>query len=270
MQVGLKRKLSAEELMLLNCDVGEDFSESVGQQGDQTNLPKENQAWILIRRTDAEAEALILSPPDVKSWLFGKDPDAGKDWRQEEKGTTEDEMLGWHHRLDGHEFEQILGDSEEQRSLACCSPWGRKELEMIEWLNWACPFLRARLSHSFGNSISIFHSVPTCIYWECRLLLFLPLKICQAALLLFLSHGGRIIFTPFCFANHPNLGWCRLLVTYFQRKVEFRWVTTRDKTFCFYSPLNPQGALFFQSGANLRFIGMLDLPCSRKGILSPH
>ena len=157
-----------------------------------------------------------------------------------------------------------------QGSLACCSPWGRKELEMIEWLNWACPFLRARLSHSFGNSISIFHSVLTCIYWECRLLLFLPLKICQAALLLFLSHGGRIIFTPFCFANHPNLGWCRLLVTYFQRKVEFCWVATRDKTFCFYSPLNPQGALFFQSGANLRFIGMLDLPSSRKGILSPH
>ena len=75
-------------------------------------------------------EAPRLSPPDVKSWLIEKDPDPGKDWRQEEKETTEDEMLGWHHWLNGHEFEQTLGDSEWQGSLACCSPWGRKELDM--------------------------------------------------------------------------------------------------------------------------------------------
>ena len=86
---------------------------------------KGNQSWIFIRRTDAEAP--ILWPPDVKSWLIGKDPDTGKDWRQEEKGTTEDEMAGWHHRLDGHEFEQTLGDNEGQGSLACCSQWGHKE-----------------------------------------------------------------------------------------------------------------------------------------------
>ena len=82
--------------------------------------PKGNQPWIFIGRTDAEAEAPVLWLPHVKSQLIGKDPDAGKDWRQEEKGTTEDEMIGWHHRLNGHEFEQPPGDSEGQESLACC------------------------------------------------------------------------------------------------------------------------------------------------------
>ena len=90
--------------MLLNCGVGEDSWESLGLQGDQTVNPKGNLSWIFIGRTDAETEAPVLWPPDVKNWLIGKDSDAGKDWRQEEKGTTEDEMAGWHHRLDGHEF----------------------------------------------------------------------------------------------------------------------------------------------------------------------
>ena len=88
--------------------------------------PKGDQPWILIGRTDAETEAPILWPPDVKSWLIGKDRDAGKDWGQEEKGTTEDEMAGWHHQLDGHEFEQAPGVGDGQRSLACCSPCGHK------------------------------------------------------------------------------------------------------------------------------------------------
>ena len=88
--------------------------------------PKGNQSWILIGRTDAEAETPILWPPDVKNWLI-EDPDARKDWRQEEKGTTEDEMVGWHYQLNGYEFEQTLGDSERQGSLACCSPWSRQE-----------------------------------------------------------------------------------------------------------------------------------------------
>ena len=82
-----------------------------------------------------EAETLILWLPDVKNWLIGKDPDAGKDWRQEEKGMTEDAMVGWHHWLDGHEFEQALGSGYGQRSLACCSPWGHKESDTTEWLN---------------------------------------------------------------------------------------------------------------------------------------
>ena len=90
---------------------------------------------MFIGRTDAETEAAILWPPHAKSWLIGKDPDAGKGWRQEDKGTTEDEMVGWYHQLDGHKFEQSPEDSEGQESLACCSPWGRKELDMAKWLS---------------------------------------------------------------------------------------------------------------------------------------
>ena len=98
--------------------------------------PKGNQSWMFIGMTDAEAEVPILWPPDAKRWLIWKDPDAGKDWRQEEKGTTEDEMVAWHHRSDGHEFEQASGIGDGQGSLACCSPWGHKESDMTERLNW--------------------------------------------------------------------------------------------------------------------------------------
>ena len=98
--------------------------------------PKGSQSWIFIRSTDAEAEAPILWPPDAKNWLTGKDPDAGQDWRQEEKEMTEDEMVGWYHQLNGHEFEQALGVGDGQGSLACCSPWGHKESDTTEQLNW--------------------------------------------------------------------------------------------------------------------------------------
>ena len=136
MWVGLWRKLSTEELMLLNCGVGEDSWESLGQQGDQTSQSWRKSVLNIHWSTDAEAETPIFWPPDVKNWLIGKDPDAGKDWGQEEKGTTEDEMVGWHHRPDGHEFEQALGVGDGQGSLACYSPWGCKESDMTEWLNW--------------------------------------------------------------------------------------------------------------------------------------
>ena len=92
--------------------------------------PKGDQSWVFIGRTDAEAETPNLWPPDIKKWLFGKGPDAGKDWSQE-KGTTEDEMAGWH-----HEFEQALGVGDGRRSLACCSPRCHKESDRTEWLNW--------------------------------------------------------------------------------------------------------------------------------------
>ena len=97
--------------MLLNCGAGEDSWESLELQGDQT----------LIGRTDAEAEAPILWSPDAKSWLSREDTDAGEDWGQEEKGTTEDEMVGWHHRLNGREFEELQEMVKDQGSLACCS-----------------------------------------------------------------------------------------------------------------------------------------------------
>ena len=98
--------------------------------------PEGNQSWIFIGRTDVEAEAPILGPPDAKKWLIGKDPDTRKDWRQEEKTTTEDEMVGWHHQLDGHEFEQAPGVGDGHGSLACCSPWVRKESDTTQWLSW--------------------------------------------------------------------------------------------------------------------------------------
>ena len=97
--------------------------------------PKGNQFWIFIGRTDAEAEAPILWPPYAKC-LIEKDPDSGKDWRWEDKGMTEDEMVGWHHWPDGHEFEQALGVGDRQRSLVCCSLWGYKESDTTEQLNW--------------------------------------------------------------------------------------------------------------------------------------
>ena len=97
--------------------------------------PKGDQSWVFIGRTDVEAETPIVWPPDAKSWLIRKDPDTGKDWRLE-KETTEDEMFGWYHRLDGHEFEKALGDGEGQGSLECCSPWGYKESDLVteQWL----------------------------------------------------------------------------------------------------------------------------------------
>ena len=136
-RVGLWRKLSAEELMLLNCGVGEDSWESLGvQRAPQPVHPKGNQPWIFIGRTDFEAETPILWPPDAKNWFIWKDPDAEKDWGQEEKGITEHEMVGWHHRLNGTEFEQTPGVGDGQGGLLCCSPWGHKDSDTTEQLNW--------------------------------------------------------------------------------------------------------------------------------------
>ena len=98
--------------------------------------PKGNQSWMFIGRTDAEVEAPIFSPPDAKNWLVWKDPDAGKDCNWEEKGMTEDEMVGWCHQCYGHEFEQAPGVGDGQGSLACWSLWGSKESDMTDRLNW--------------------------------------------------------------------------------------------------------------------------------------
>ena len=98
--------------------------------------PKRDQSWVFFGRTDVEAETPILWPPDAKSWLIGKDPDARRDWGQEEKGTTEDEMVGWHHWLNRHGFRWTPGVGDGQGGLACCGSWGRKESDTTEWLNW--------------------------------------------------------------------------------------------------------------------------------------
>ena len=118
--------------------------------------PKGNQFWIFIGRTDVEAETPIFWPPDEKNWLIGKDPDAGKSWRQKEKGMTDDEIAEWHHRLNGHEFEQSSGVVDGQRSLACCSPWGQKESDTTELLNWT-------EASSEDNSLQLKHIKVCCI-----------------------------------------------------------------------------------------------------------
>ena len=120
---------------VLNCGVGENSWESLYCKEIQLDHPEGNQSWIFIGRTDAEAEMPMLWPPDANIWLTVKGPDAGKDWRQEENWTTEVEMVGWHHRPDGHKFEQAPGVGDGQGSLAWCSPWGCKELDMTEHLN---------------------------------------------------------------------------------------------------------------------------------------
>ena len=102
----------------------------------QPVLSKGDQPWDFFGRNDAKAETWIFWPPDGKNRLNGKDSDAGKDWRQEEKGMTEDKMVGSHHQLNGHEFEQAPGVGDGQGSLVCCSPWGRKKSDTTEWLNW--------------------------------------------------------------------------------------------------------------------------------------
>ena len=114
--------------------------------------PKGNQPWLFIGRTDAEAEAPILCPPDAKNWLTGKDPDAGKDWRQEEKGMTEDEMVGWHHWLNGHEFEEALGVGDGQGSLVWYSAWGHKESETTELLSWT-ELIAASYMQAYGCEV---------------------------------------------------------------------------------------------------------------------
>ena len=135
----IQRRLSTKELMPSNCGAGEDSSESLGlsrREIEPVN-PKGNQHWIFIGRTDAEVEAPTLWPRDAKSWLIRKDSDDGKDWRQEEMGTTEDEIVGWHHQHNGPEFGWIPRVGDWQEGLECCNSWDRKELDTTERLIWS-------------------------------------------------------------------------------------------------------------------------------------
>ena len=135
-RVGLWRKLSSEELMLLKCGVGKDSWESVDCKEIQPVHSEGDQPWDFFGRNDAKADTPVLWPPHAKSWLIGKDSDAGRDWGQEVKGTTEDEMAGWHHWLDGCESGWTPGVGDGQGGLVCCDSWGCKESDMTEWLNW--------------------------------------------------------------------------------------------------------------------------------------
>ena len=124
--------------------------------------PKGNQSWIYIGWIDAETETPILWPPDAKNCLIGKDPDAGKDWRQEEKGMTEDETVGWHHGLNGHEFEWTLAVGDGEGSLACCSPWGCKESDMTEQLHWTELNWRSGIRQACPLTAFIQHVAVSC------------------------------------------------------------------------------------------------------------
>ena len=135
-RVGLWRRLSTKELMPLNCGVGEDSWQSLGLQGGATSPFWRRSTLDFSGRNDAKAETPVLWPPHAKSWLIGKDSDAGRDWGQEEKGTTKDEMAGWHHWLDEHESEWTLGVGDGHGGLVCCDSWGRKESDTTERLNW--------------------------------------------------------------------------------------------------------------------------------------
>ena len=114
---------------------------------------RKDQSWVFIGRTDVEGETPVLWPPGAKSWLIGKDPDAGKDWRWEEKGTTEDEMVGWHHRLHGYGFGWTLAVGDGLGGLACCGSWGHKELDMTERLNWTEIVIKMKIQEGKKNLI---------------------------------------------------------------------------------------------------------------------
>ena len=132
-----------------------------------------DQSWVFFGRNDAKVETLILWPPHAKSWLIGKESDAGRDWGQEEKGTTEDEMAGWHHRLDGHEFEWTLGVGDGQGGLVCCDSWGRKESDPTETeLNWT--ELGLMTEYWLTNAL-------TTGFLKCALVLKLPYLPCSSA-----------------------------------------------------------------------------------------
>ena len=168
--------------------------------------PQGNQPWIFIGRTDPEAETPILWPPDRKNWLIRKDSDAGKDWRWEEKGTTEDEMVGWHYQLDGHEFEQGPGVGDGQGGLACCSPWGLKEWDATEQLNWTICIL----SHNGKIENSYYLCKPwkilnVMLFWQCFkfeshfFLIRIFIKTLNLGILKLVCHNILCLITVFLF-----------------------------------------------------------------------
>ena len=206
-RVGLWRKLSIEELMLLNVVLEKTLESPLDCKEIQSVHPKGDQSWVFIGRTDAEAETPILWPCDAKSWLIGKDPDAGKDWGQEEKGTTEDKMVGWHHQLDGHRFGWTLGVGDGQRGLACCGSWGHKESDTTEWLNWTV--LNWEPSQAW---------LPPCGHWLAssrdktdlvRLEYFQMLKMCSdprcPLLLRWFLRGKQCLCLEFYFSSHCSV-----------------------------------------------------------------
>ena len=170
-----------------------------GQAVSPTFSNTQELSWIFIGRTDGEVETPILWPPDAKNRFIWEDPDAGKDWRQEETGRTEDEMVSWHHQLKGHEFEWTPGVDDGQGGLVCCGSWGRKESDTTEQLNWCFPpsaspppFIWFVLSVSSFRKPKSFYICPTAVIIAWHLSVYFPLS-CQRTLLEMVSiHLGHM------------------------------------------------------------------------------
>ena len=201
--------------------------------------PEGNQSWIFIGRTDVEAETPILWPPDAKNWLIRKDPDAGKGWRWEEKGTTKDEMVGWHHWLNGHEFEQTLGVGDGQGSLMCWSPWGRKKSDTTERLNWTelCE-LSFHDFYLFNSGLLVFSSLDCQVH---------VLKISSSKLwFAFNSLGVYSWWIKFLICWSPIL-LCLRNLSLFQGDKDFFHIFSRSSMH-FSFPIRPILELIFRYG----------------------
>ena len=193
--------------MLLNYGVGEDSESPLDCKEIQPVHPKGDQSWVFIGRTDVEAETPILWSPDVKSWLIGKDPDAWKDWEQEEKGTTEDEMVRWHHRLSGHEFGWTPGVADGQGGLARCSSWGSKELDTTEQLTFWDSMIRWKDDKLYflDKSLNFWTLVTTSVHGNNH---FLTSKGCKGGMhVKCLAHSrSSLVLASFLFLPN-NVRW---------------------------------------------------------------
>ena len=211
-RVGLWRMLSTEELMLWTVVLEKTLESPLDWKGIQPVHSKEGHSWVFIGRTDAEAETPILWPPDAKSWPIGKDPDAGKDWGQEEKGMTEDEMVEWHQWLIGHEFGWTPGVGDGQEGLACCSPWGCKESDTTEllngremWNNNHILWIKNSIIY-FGSDMWFAYIFPRSVVCLCiSLIVFLC---CAEAFSFDVVQLVYFCFCYLCFGCHPKLNHC--------------------------------------------------------------
>ena len=203
-RVGLWKKLSAEELMLWTVVLEKTLESPLDCKEIQPVHSEGDQPWVFIGRNDAKAETPILWLPHAKSWLTGKNPDAGRDWGQEEKGTTEDEMAEWHHRLDAHEFGWTPGAGDGQGGLVCCNSWGHKELDTTQWLNWTeLAVINYQCPHENLCSISSINSMSkrkvgptifaTLLAWVKDLFYFTSLDLTR--------QHAKILTTPMWFAQ---------------------------------------------------------------------
>ena len=163
-RVRLWRKLSSEELSFWTVVLEKTLENPLDCQEIQLVHSKGHQSWVFFGRNGAKSETPVFWPPRAKSWLTGKDSDVGRDWGQEEKGTTEDKMARWHHRLDGREFRSTPGVGDGQGGLACCDSWGRKESDTTERLNWTelgiCKGVRL-LGHIFSFLMNLHTVLPS-------------------------------------------------------------------------------------------------------------